>query len=210
MVSRLQVKSDAEIAATEAALAAARREEYAAGQAARAADMAAARRDFDETLASIVECTVELSGLLAALEERERQARLAGVVTLPNTYVGGLRDVVKRTIWLWDRQTDFTGKAAERETPERRAVREAEAQLTQHEGQYAAAMQRVEAFTGSRSEPMFRSLLTLLDNVRKARQQSRAELGMMLRRLGEQTTQADRERIAQLAEAEQERVTLPL
>lgn len=190
--------TDAEIAATEAALKAAQRAQYDAGHAAQAGDREAARKDWHETLQAIVETTQELAGLLGALKERTTQAQAVGVVDLPNPYTALLTDACARTVWYWDRSTNFTGKAAQQESKARRAVREGEVELAQRLEAVATWRGRLEAHTGPREQLL--NMLHNFEGAATAAVQARERLLHALGELGSDTTMADRERVIALME----------
>jgi len=198
----------AQIAEVQAQLDAAQRAQWDARAAAHAAEQDAARKDYDATLCAVVEVTCELRDLLSALDERLTQCGKLGVSALPPARVEDLQRSVTGAVWWWDSFSDLTGKAQQRESKHRRAVRDAESQLVHVTALFEAQKQRVESYRGARSDKAAREMLDRMDALAAALATNRGNVVTALLALGDEMTQADQRRVEELQTADDRKVVL--
>lgn len=173
-----------------------------------AAEQAQVRADYDATVQAIVECAAELRDLCAAYDERIKQCVAVGIRTLPQTHIKPLQATVLATFAQWDRSTNLTGKAHERESTERRAVRNAETQLAHTQRLWDDAKARVENYKGSRGDQMAIEMMKRLDALTKSLALQRHNVTEALLGLGSEATMQDRERLLEMQEGEKAKVVL--
>lgn len=198
----------AQIAEVERQLQQAQRAQWDAHAEAHKAEQAQAVKDYDATLAAIVEVTCELRDLLSALDERLTQCGKLGVSALPPARVDDLQRSVTGAVWWWDNNTNLTGKAQQRESKHRRAVRDAESQLAHVAALFEAQKQRVESYRGARSDKAAREMLDRMDALAAALATNRGNVVTALLALGDEMTQADQRRADELQTADDRKVVL--